>query len=122
MFLRRPLLLASTLLVMVAAPRPASAQWWEFIGEMSGPEVMGWFGGCKIDLDNGQWCKDKHVGPFGWGPRLYENGDARVEDGAIWPRLEDEDWPSNWVTVEVGGFVSYGNTPPRRGSGDNVRA
>ena len=111
MFPRRQLVCAFAMLVIIAAPRPAAAQWWEFIGEMSGPAVMGGTGGCKIDLTRGngwQGCKDKHIGPITIGPRLFEDSRKRTPVGT-WPRLDD--WPRLWLSLEAGAFFSYGNTP-----------
>ena len=112
MSLPRHLLIAIVFLLVIAAPRSASAQWWEFIGEMSGPAMTGVFGGCKIEFGSGngwQGCKDKHVGLIAIGPRLYEDSRNRSPVGT-WPRLAN--WPRLWLALEAGYFSSHGKTPP----------
>ena len=63
MLLRRQLPIVILSFVVVGAPRPALAQWWEFIGEMSGPVLVGVGYNCKP-----------------WGPRPLGRSESTVPE------------------------------------------
>ncbi len=87
------------LLSMLVSPRAASAEIWEFIWEMTGPQMQGFISSCKIDVENlSDGCQDGHIVFLRFGDRL-------------------DDETRMWLTPRVGYYRSIGKEPVRDGAG-----
>jgi len=86
---------------LLGFPRTGSAGLWDFIVEMSGPQLVGGMSGCLLDLD-GTW---HHCSIVGFPVKKGENGGLALG----WPL--ERSTPNAWFFVQGGTYISTGGDP-----------
>lgn len=69
--------LALVILGVLMTARPAHADWWDFIWEMSGPQMIGIGGGCEWSLQSDDWRCDIPLRRF---PGALKTRDQKRDD------------------------------------------